>query len=228
MNSKLGKALKIIAIIFLAMTAAMNLLGGAGTVCAAFLTKKFPPMWPLLDYQWLYQGLMITTILTGIAGIWATIKLIHGGTKVYRNALTVLIVGSLLGATQYIASQIIRGAATPANVKFFTNFITLLIFLLLRLPGVRNKIDFSLGTKSKNIDGGLAAFVSGLLILSTFIWVTPTHTYQGENWVFVLELPLIISGLSLTLGGLYALIRALLKTINCEPIRSNFDTVLNK
>lgn len=228
MNSKLGKALKIIAIIFMAMTAAMNLLGGAGTVCAAFLTKKFPPMWPLLDYQWLYQGLMITTILTGIAGIWATIKLIRGGKQVYRNALIVLIIGSVLGATQYIASQLIRGAATPANVKFFTNFITLLIFLLLRLPGVRGKIDFSLGTKSKNIDGGLAAFVSGILILSTFLWVTPTHTYQGENWVLVLELPLMISGISLTFGGLYVFIRGLLSTLNSEPIRTNFEVVINK
>jgi len=223
MNSKLGKALKIIAIIFMAMTAAMNLLGGAGTVCAAFLTKKYPPMWPLLDYQWLYQGLMITTILTGLAGIWATIKLIRGGTKVYKNALIVLIVGSLLGATQYIASQLIRGAATPANVKFFTNFITLLIFLLLRLPGVRDKIDFSSGTKSKNIDGGLAAFVSGILILSAFIWVTPTHTYQGENWVLVLELPLIISGISLTFGGLFVFTRALISSMNSSPIQSKLD-----
>ncbi len=214
MNSKLGKALKIIAIIFMAMTAAMNLLGGVGTVCAAFLTKQYPPMWPILDYQWLYQFLMITTILTGIAGIWATIKLIRGGSFVYRNALIVLVIGSLLSATQYIASMIIRGAATPANVKFFTNIITLIIFLLLNLPGLRQKVDFSSSSKSKGTGGGLAAFVAGIMVLSAFSWVSPSHTYQGDNWVLVLELPLMLSGFFLMFGGLAALVRSLIISIN--------------
>lgn len=209
MNTKMGKFYKIVAIIFMAMTAAMNLLGGAGTVCAAFLTKQYPPMWSLLDYQWLYQFLMITTILTGIAGIWATIKLIRGGATVYRNALIVLIIGSLLSVTQYIASMLIRGAATPANVKFYTNFITLLIFLAFKLPALRERVDFTSGTKSKGISGGLAAFVAGTLVLSTFAWVPPSHTYQGDNWVLVLEIPLMLSGFLLLFGGLITLIQAL-------------------
>jgi hypothetical protein len=78
MNDKTGRTLRIIAIIFMGLTAAMNILGGIGTVCAAFLTKQFPPMWALLEYQWLYQSLMITTIIVGIAGVWATIVLIRG------------------------------------------------------------------------------------------------------------------------------------------------------
>jgi len=78
MNDKTGKTLRIIAIIFMGLAAAMNLLGGIGTVCAAFLTKQFPPMWALLDYQWLYQVLMIVTIIIGIAGVWGTIILTKG------------------------------------------------------------------------------------------------------------------------------------------------------
>lgn len=215
MNTKMGKVFKIVAIIFMAMTAAMNLLGGAGTVCAAFLTKQFPPMWPLLDYQWLYQFLMITTILTGIAGIWATIKLIRGGTNAYRNTMIVLGIGTVLSATQYTASMLIRGAAAPANVKFLTNFVTLLIFLLFKLPGLRDKVDFTRDTGSKGTSGGLAAFVAGTLILSAFAWVPPqAHTFQGENWVLVLEIPMMISGFSLVFGGLTALIRALVSSFN--------------
>ena len=57
MNDRKGKALRTIAIIFMGLTAAMNVLGGAGTVCAAFLTKQFPPMWVFMDYQLLYQAL---------------------------------------------------------------------------------------------------------------------------------------------------------------------------
>ena len=213
MESKPNKGLKITAIIFMAMTAAMNLLGGAGTVCAAFLTKKFPPMWDLLDYQWLYQTLMITTILTGIAGIWITIKLVRGGADVYRNTLIILLIGSVLGLTQYIASQVIRGASAPANVKFFTNFVTLLIFLALRLPGIREKVDFTTGTSSKGTTGGLAAFVAGTVILSTFVWAAPTHVYMGDNWLMVLELPMLISGSLLTCGGLIAFISSLVSSM---------------
>lgn len=217
MTNKSGKIIKIIAIIFMAMTAAMNLLGGAGTVCAAFLTKKFPPMWALLDYQWLYQALMITTILTGIAGIWATVKLVRGGEKVYKNALIVLGVGSVLGLIQYVASMILRGAATPANVKFFTNFVTLVIFLLLMLPGLRARVDFTKKSGSRGTSGGLAAFVAGLVVLSTFIWASPSHTYLGENWVLVLEIPLVIFGSLLTIGGLIVFIRSLVVTADIQP-----------
>lgn len=210
---KSGKGIKITAIIFMAMTAAMNLLGGAGTVCAAFLTKDFPPMWDLLDYQWLYQPLMILTILTGIAGIWITVKLVRGGEKVYRNALIILVIGSVFGLTQYIASQMIRGASAPANVKFYINFVTLLIFLVLRLPGVREKVDFSSSSSSKGTTGGMAAFVAGTVILSTFVWAAPTHLYMGDNWLMVLELPLLISGTALTLGGLFAFISGLISSM---------------
>jgi hypothetical protein len=210
MNSNSGKGLKITAIVLMAMTAAMNLLGGAGTVCAAFLTKQYPPMWPLLDYQWLYQTLMITTIITGIAGIWATVKLVRGGETVFRNALIILGIGSALGLTQYIASQVIRGAATPANMKFFTNFVTLIVFLLFKLPGLKEKVDFSTPSESKGTSGGLAAFVAGSIILSTFMWVSPSHTFMGANWVLVLEMPLLISGSILTFGGLIIFTRSLL------------------
>lgn len=210
---KSGKGLKIVAIIFMAMTAAMNLLGGAGTVCAAFLTKNFPPMWAFLDYQWLYQPLMILTILTGIAGIWITVKLIKGGEKVYRNALTILVIGSVFGLTQYIASQMIRGASAPANVKFYINFVTLLIFLALKLPGIKEKVDFTTSVKSTGTTGGMAAFVAGTVILSTFSWAAPTHIYMGDNWLMVLELPMLISGTALTVGGLAAFISGLVSSV---------------
>lgn len=225
---KSGKVLKIIAIVFMAMTAAMNLVGGTGTVCAAFLTKQYPPMWALMDYQWLYQTLMITTIITGIAGIWATVNLIRGKEKAFKNALIILIVGSVLGLTQYIASQILRGAATPANVKFFTNFVTLIIFLLFKLPGIREKVDFSSSSGSKGTNGGLAAFVAGTITLSTFVWVSPSHTYMGDNWVLVFETPLLVSGIALTLGGLALLAWSLLSSIKAAlnasvPVSSSGD-----
>lgn len=203
MNQKNGKILRSVAVILLGLTAAMNLLGGAGTTCAAFLTKQYPPMWALNDYRWLYQFLVFATIATGVAGIWAMMSLIKRDEKGFRNALIILVIGTILGGIHMTASLILRGKAVPANVKLYINLITLILFIILRLPGVWEKINFS-GPADKgenSLSGGLTAILSGTLILTTFIWSGPSHTYEGVNWVFVLDKLLLVSGvLSLLIG----------------------------
>ena len=207
MNDRKGKALRTIAIIFMGLTAAMNVLGGAGTVCAAFLTREHPSMWVFMDYQLLYQALMIVTIVIGIVNIWSTVKLVRGGENVYRSALIILVVGSIVSGIQMFASLAIRGKALPANMKFYTNLATLLIFLLLKLPGLRDQVDFSKGGGTDGATaGGLAAIVAGSLTLTTEYWVGSSHVFQGTNWVHVLQMPLLIGGTFLTLGGLALLV----------------------
>jgi hypothetical protein len=225
MTNKSGKIIKVVAIIFMAMTAAMNLLGGSGTTCAAFLTENFPSMSAILDYQWLYQIFMVTTVLTGIAGIWVTIKLIRGGANSYKNSLIILGIGSAIGLAHFITSQTLRGAAAPANVKFYINFATLILFLLLKLPGLWERVDFTNTNSSKGTSGGLAAFVSGVLVLSTFVWAAPSHTYRGDNWVLVLEFPLLVSGSLLALGGLVLLVRSLLTSFEMTPMNTTIEAL---
>ena len=53
MTKTIGKILWVVAIIFMGLTAVMNLLGGIGTVCAAFLTENYPSMSQIIDYRWL-------------------------------------------------------------------------------------------------------------------------------------------------------------------------------
>ena len=203
MDDKKGKALRTIAIIFMGLTAAMNVLGGAGTVCAAFLTRDFPPMWVFMDYQLLYQALMIITIAIGIVNIWSTVKLVRGGENVYRNALIILVVGSIVSGVQMFSSLAIRGKAVPANMKFYANLATLLVFLVLKLPGLRDQVDFSKGGGAdRTTAGGTSAIVAGIVMLTTEYWVGSSHVFQGTNWVHVLQMPLLIGGTVLMLGGL--------------------------
>ena len=212
MNDSPGKILRVIAILFMGLTAAMNLLGGIGTVCAAFLTKQFPPMWVFLDYQWLYQSLMIVTILIGLAGVWATFRLVKGDKTAYRNALILLLVGAVVAAVQYFASLAIRGKAAPANVKFYVNVLTLLFFLLLKLPGIRERVNFnqSGGDGVGQTAAGLTAIITGLVVLTTSLWVGGSHVYEGANWTFVLTEFLTGSGLLLmAVGGLTFILPAL-------------------
>jgi hypothetical protein len=205
------KPLKITAIILLGMTAAMNLLGGIGTYCAAFSMDVGYRMAfkAIMDYRWLYQIVMIATILVGVAGIMALINLIKGKSGVYRFIMIVLIIGTLLGGTQFVASTILRGKATPANVKFFTNLATLIFFSLFLLPGIKDKVDFSEPADSSetNSAGGLTAFLAGVTTLTIFTWAGPSHTFFGENWVYVFETPLVIAGTLLAVGGFLVVLR---------------------
>lgn len=209
MKDKLGRIFRIGAIIFMGLTAAMNILGGIGTVCAAFLTKQYPPMWALLDYQWLYQIIMIVTIGLGVAGVWVTIKLIRGGKNIYRHAVILLAAGTLVGAVQVFASLALRGKAVPANMKLYTNALTLILFLLLRLPGIRERVDFSRWNDESNqsLASGLTSIITGGIVLSTSMWVGSSHMSDGINWVMVLKEPLLGTGAVLIVTGLFALAR---------------------
>ena len=212
MKNASGKVWRVIAIVFLGLTAAMNILGGAGTSCAAFFTKQYPPMWALYDYRWLYQLLVVTTVAVGLAGIAFTVGLARGGKHAFRNALIILAIGTALGAVQYFASLALRGKAVPANMKLYANLITLVIFLVIALPGIRSRVGFdAAGRGAGATGGGLAAILAGLTILSTPMWAASSHTYLGDNWVFVLSTPILLAGGGLLLAGVIILTRAALR-----------------
>ncbi len=218
---KTGRIIKIIAIIFMGMTTAMNLMGGAGTSCVAFSNNVGYRMAfkEIMDVRWIYQVLVVTTVALGIAGIWSTVKLIRGGKSVYKTALIILAIGTVLGAIHYFTSLGLRGKAAPANVKFYLNVITLLIFLALNLPGIRNRIDFSSrgdGKASKAAAAGMAAIVMGIITLTVFDWAAPTHTLNGENWVYVFYTPLMVFGTVFFVGGLGSLIWSIVSIFNQE------------
>ncbi len=213
MTEKQAKLVRIVAIVGMGLTATMNLAGGIGTVCAAFFTKDYPPLWDILrpvNYQWLYQTFMVVTIIIGLAGAWATFRLFRGGKNVYRNALVILLVGTVVAGAQMAASLSILGKAVPANVKFYINLVALIFFLVLRLPRFREHIDFSTPGDKTDLTaaGGFTAIIAGSVLLTVIYWVGPSHIYEGQNWVDVLGTPLNIGGALLLLGGLVALIKA--------------------
>lgn len=209
MRGTLGVILRIVAIVFMGLTAVMNILGGAGTVCAAFLTAQFPPMLPLLEYQWLYQLIMIVTIGLGLGGVWATVRLIQGRPQAYRHAVILLASGTVVGGIQVIASLALRGKAVPANMKLYANALTLALFLLLRLPGIRERVDFSsdLGESARDLTSGLTALLCGAMVSSTALWVGGSHVHEGVNWIGVLRGPLFVSGAALLILGASRLAR---------------------
>ena len=211
MTNKQGKIVRVVAIILLALTAIMNLVGGIGTTCAAFFTAKYPPMEALLGYQWLYQFIVIATVVLGLSGAWATFRLFRGGAHVYRNALIVLGIGALVGGVHMFASLALRGKAVPANVKFYINLVTFLVFLVLGSPGIRKAIGFDRAGDKTDMTaaGGMAAIVAATVLLTMTSWAGPSHIFDGTNWIDVLWQPMQFAGVFLLVSGIGALVKAL-------------------
>lgn len=226
-NDTLGKILRAVGILFFSITTLMNLLGGIGTSCAAFLTEQYPNYQALIDegIQWLYQGLVITTVLVGLASIWVTIELIRGKQNAFRNALILLVIGTILAGIQYYFSQQLFGKAAPANMKFYFNVASLILFLIFLIPGVKKRVNYSREDRGSDQDtaGGLAAIILGVLLLTTPIWAGPSHTFQGENWVMLLQTELNLSGILLTGAGVAMLARVIVNGFRQEFTLSKVD-----
>ena len=211
MRTPTGKTLRIIAIIFMGLTAAMNTVSGVGTSCAAFLTKDYPPFWDILvaELQWLWQSFVFVTLLIGLAGIWSVVQLVRGKSNAYRNAMILLVLGTIVNGIHVYYSQIILGSVIPVAITLLTNVITLVLFIIFGTPGLRDQIMFD--GEGDPISGatasGLTAILVGMILLSTSSWAGPSHTFaDGVNLVNVLRVPLLAGGSILTIGGLATLL----------------------
>ncbi len=200
-----GRVLRTIAIILFALAATFNLLGGIGTACVALdPTRWGPEMAKLAQAQWLYILLMVAAIVVSLWGVIATIALVRGKTAAYRNALIVLALSAGIAGIQTFVSIALRGKGAPQNMRFYFTMLVMIVFLLLRLPPLWQRIGgFAAGSRGGfATPTGLAAFWSGLLVLTTPLWATPTHIGpDGARWVNVLRTPLLLVGALLTLAG---------------------------
>ena len=199
-----GKILRAAAIILFALAAFFNLMGGIGTACVALNpTRWSPTMAKLAPYQWLYILLMIGATVVAVWGVAVTIGLARGKRHAYRDALIVLALSALFAGIQTFVSIALRGKGAPQNMRFYITTFTLVAFLILRLPPRWKLIGgFQRGGGDAATTVGLAAFVGGLVVLTTLLWATPTHIGpDGANWVNVLRLPLLAGGSLLAFGG---------------------------
>lgn len=210
MRTSTGKTLRIIAIVFMGLTTAMNILSGVGTSCAAFFTKQYPPFWDIIvaDVQWLWQSFVVVTLVIGLIGIWVTVQLVRGKSNAYRNAMILLIVGTIVNGIHTYYSYTVLGGILPIVVTLLTNIVTLVLFIIFGTPGLKEQIDFD--GEGDSISGatatGLTAILVGAILLSTSSWAGPTHTFDGVNLVNVLRIPLLAGGAISSLGGLALLL----------------------
>lgn len=206
------KAIRIIAIVLVGLTAIVNVLGGAGTSCAAFAPERWGAMKSLASLQWLYQGLVFTVIAAGVAGVWTTYTLARARKNAYTTALAILMASIVLAAIQMTASRALRGKSMPTDMRLYVSVITLLVLLALRLPGVWEKSG--MGETAGGTPGGgawqtptgLASILMGAAVLTTPLWAGESHFLEGYNWVYIWQTELALTGSALVIGGLSALL----------------------
>lgn len=202
-NSFFAKFLRFIGIVLMALTGGFTLLGGIGTTCAALFPTKYDSMTALAPFQWLYILFVLTGIVIGIMGIRATILLIKGTDKSYRDALISLIAGVVIGFIHIFVSQALRGKSMPVDAVVYTTVFTLIIFLLFKIPIIWQGVDFSKGdAKSNKSAGSAAAILLGLMTLTIQYLMASTHTWDGVNFANVFNTSLTLIGGGLILAGL--------------------------
>lgn len=209
-NSFSAKFLRFIGIVLMALTAGFTFLGGVGTGCAAF--NPLDPEWadtmgPLAQMQWLYIFYVLSGVAIGIAGIRAVVLLVKGNTKAYRDTLIALLAGVLIGAIHIATSRMLRGKSMPVDAVVYTTILTLVVFLLFRIPGIWQGVNFEHGKgKDNQMAGGAAAIMLGLFILTIQSMMGATHTWGGVNYANAFNLAMMLVGAGcLALGTLISI-----------------------
>jgi len=89
-------------------------------------------------------------------------------------------------------------------------------------------VDFAQPMKggSTGALAGTALIVSGTITLTTPLWAGPTHlSPMGDNWVNVLQAPLMVSGSGMLLAGMVLLLAAAGQVCKIEEQLSVIDTI---
>ncbi len=204
-NKGWAKLLRIVGIVLMSLTAAFTLLGGAGTSCVALNPTGFGGKFSgIAPFQWLWILFVLVGVAAGVMGVRAVVLLVRGTKNAYRYALIALLLGTILNAIHLYASRVLRGSSMPVDAVLYTNVLTLVIFLLFRIPGLWQGVDFEKPEDEKKTGreaGAIALGLAGLLSLSIQFMMAPTHTIGGINYADVWHAALTILGLLLILGG---------------------------
>lgn len=209
MKNRLGASIRTVLIVLMAATAAMTLLGAVGTACLAWNGDKYGPAFRwIVPYMTHYQILVYVSLVAGIAAAIVAYATARGDKWFYAGALITLVIAGGAAAYQMYMTSTLRDisffAAAPTNVRLYITLVTLIAYAIVRFPGVWSKAGFS-GQKNKPgspmAAGGVALIVSGLLILTTPLWVGESHMLGDYNLVHTMKLPLLLDGSLLVLGG---------------------------
>lgn len=230
MSSKLGNTLKILSIVAMGLTSLFTLLGGIGTTCIAWNADMYGARFAVfVPTMPLYQVFVYICLAVGIAGAVVTYALIRGDKWAYTGAVITLLIGLAVALAQMGHSSWLREVAftdtMPTSMRSYVTALTLILFLILKLPGIRDRFDVDFttpwgGKGSKSAGGGLTASIAGIATITCPIWAGGSHMLEGYNLVNVLRTPLLLGGGLMILAGVVLLTPVLFEASYKQILRS--------
>lgn len=219
MSDRFGKVLRVAAIVLMGLTSVFTLLGGVGTSCVAWSANQYGKAFAMfVPYMPVYQILVYVSLIAAMVGIVATYALVRGDKWAYAGAIAALVVGLAAAAIQMYYTSTLKGKSffdtPPTSMRFYITFLTLAIFLIIRLPGLWDRVGLGRpqgGPGSKMGSGGLSMLLAGLVTLATPMWAGPSHMLEGYNLVHVLDVHLMVGGGFLSVAGVTLLFLASLR-----------------
>lgn len=209
-NTRWGKTLRFIGILLMGITALFTIAGGLGTTCVALDPTRYGEnMAPLAPFQWLYVIFVIVTTAIGVMAARAVFLLARSRPNSYRYTIIALVLGILVGVIHMLVSRSLRGKSMPVDGVVYTTVLTLIIFLLFRIPRIWQGLGYTMGhTNDKTGPNAAAAtmLVTGILTFTVQYWAGPTHTWGGMNWAAAFETTRVLLGFGQMLGGIGLLI----------------------
>ena len=147
---------------------------------------------------------VITTIAAGLAMARAVVMLVKWKPNAYRDTIISLVAGTLIGVIHMVVSRSLRGSSMPVDAVVYTTILTLIVFLIFKIPGIWAKVDYTKASDGdKQSAGGGAAIVSGLLAFTIQYWMAGTHTMNdGINYGDAFHALMTMFGWGLVLGGI--------------------------
>lgn len=201
-ESGISKFLRTVGILLMSITAGFTILGGAGTSCAALFPTNWESMAPLAPFQWLYILFVVVTIAIGVLGIRAVVMLAKGKPGSYKAAMLALVLGVVVGVIHIIVSRSLRGSSMPVDAVVYITVLTLILFLLFRIPSIWSGVDY---TKAPRKEGkksaGIASITMGLICLTIQFLMAPTHTWGGVNYADAFHFTMTLVGCTLLITG---------------------------
>jgi hypothetical protein len=204
-NTWWGKTLRFIGILLMGITALFTIAGGLGTTCVALNPTGFgESMAKLESFQWLYILFVIVTTAIGIMAARAVFLLARGKSNSYRASIFALVLGIVVGVIHMLVSRGLRGSSMPVDGVVYTTVLTLIVFLLFRIPKIWEGIGFTnagSNDKTGTMSAAITLLITGILTLTVQYWAGPTHTWDGTNWAAAFLVTSIMLGIGQILGG---------------------------
>lgn len=197
-----AKFLRFVGILFMALTAAFTVMGGIGTSCAALFPTNWESMAPLAPFQWLYILYVLLTTAIGVLGIRAVVMLAKGKPGAFKASMVALVSGIVVGVVHILTSRALRGSSMPVDAVVYITVLTLIIFLIFRIPAIWAGVDYSKAPRKEGKkNAGAAAIVAGALCLTIQFFMASTHTWGGVNYADAFHATMTITGIALMLIG---------------------------